>query len=160
MNETSNNYNERRTWDIFSKFLGHSSRNKDDDNGNKDDDGGGNNLELEVDESFLLNIKHQLLGKAESFDLPNCPERGFRATSFKFCSFSRPYTRAMHASWICFFASYSVQFAMAPLLPQLEVSLNLSQQDIWLVSVLRIRHFFTGGAFLHFILTYYVCVVE
>jgi hypothetical protein len=83
---------------------------------------------------FVLNAKEKLLGKTDHFDLPNSPERGFRAITFSVFRMSRPYMRAMHASWVCFFASYSVQFAMAPLLPQLEVSLNLSKQDIWLVS--------------------------
>ena len=114
----------RKRWNFFSNCFG----TGDDDN---DDN---NDIDVEIDESFLLNVKEHLLGKTESFDLPNSPERGFRATSFRFFSISRPYMRAMHASWICFFASYSVQFAMAPLLPQLGVSLNLTKQDIWLVS--------------------------
>lgn len=82
---------------------------------------------------YVMHAKEKLLGKTDHFDLPNSPERGFRATTFAAFRLSRPYMRAMHASWICFFASYSVQFAMAPLLPQLKLSLNLSKQDIWLV---------------------------
>lgn len=89
--------------------------------------------EEDDEDEYMLNAKENLLEQANTFDLPYSPDRGFRATSFKFWSVARPHMRAMHASWICFFASYSVQFAMAPLLPQLQVSLNLTKQDIWLV---------------------------
>jgi NNP family nitrate/nitrite transporter-like MFS transporter len=98
-------------------------------------------------EGFIF-AKEELLGRAESFDLPHSADRGYRATAFKFCSISRPYMRAMHASWICFFASYSVQFAMAPLLPQLELSLNLTKQDIWLSNVWMV----VGGIPMRFVL--------
>ncbi|KAL3915052.1 MAG: hypothetical protein SGILL_005825, partial [Bacillariaceae sp.] len=100
------------------------------------------------DLEFVLNVKEQLLGKTESFDLPNSAERGFRATTFRAASITRPYMRAMHASWICFFASYFVQFAMAPLLPQLAQSLHLSKKDIWLSNVWMV----VGGIPMRFIL--------
>ncbi|KAG7358794.1 high affinity nitrate/nitrite transporter transmembrane protein [Nitzschia inconspicua] len=107
-----------------------------------------NSDESEDDFEFVVHAKEILLGRTDNFDLPNCPERGFRATTFSVFSMSRPYMRAMHASWICFFASYSVQFAMAPLLPQLELSLNLSKQDIWLSNVWMV----VGGIPMRFIL--------
>jgi NNP family nitrate/nitrite transporter-like MFS transporter len=100
------------------------------------------------DLEFVLTVKDQLLGKTETFDLPNSAERGFRATTFRAASVSRPYMRAMHASWICFFASYFVQFAMAPLLPQLGQTLHLSKKDIWLSNVWMV----VGGIPMRFIL--------
>lgn len=102
--------------------IGNNGNDKDNDENDDDDD-----------DNYMLHAKENLLGQARDFDLPYSPERGFRATTFKFCSLSRPHMRAMHASWICTFASFSVQFAMAPLLPQLQASLSLTKQDIWLV---------------------------
>lgn len=84
-----------------------------------------------LDDDTLLYAKERLLEKAAHFPLPVAAERGYRATQFKFCSTARPHMRAMHASWICFFASGACQFAMAPLLPQLQKSLGLSKQDVW-----------------------------
>jgi hypothetical protein len=87
------------------------------------------------DDDDLLYAKDRLLNKADTFTLQYSPERGYRATEMNFCSMSRPHMRAMHASWICFFASYFVQFAMAPLLPQLQISFNLTKRDIWWTNV-------------------------
>lgn len=84
-----------------------------------------------MDDETLLYAKERLLEKANHFDLPYEPDRGYRATQFRFFGASRPHMRAMHASWICFFASGACQFAMAPLLPQLQKSLDLTKQDIW-----------------------------
>jgi NNP family nitrate/nitrite transporter-like MFS transporter len=86
-------------------------------------------------DSCLFTSKERLLDKAHDFTLSYNPDGGYRATELKFFSFSRPHMRAMHASWICFFASYFVQFAMAPLLPQIQESLHLTKRDIWLTNV-------------------------
>lgn len=100
---------------------------------NNDDDDDDDEDDLE-DERMMF-AKERLLEQVESFTLLFSPERGYRATELKFCSFARPHMRAMHASWICFFASGFVQFAMAPLLPQLQESLSLTKQDIWWTNV-------------------------
>ena len=84
-----------------------------------------------LDDDALMYAKERLLEKAAHFQLPYEADRGYRATQFQFCSTARPHMRAMHASWICFFASGACQFAMAPLLPQLQKSLHLSKQDVW-----------------------------
>ena len=89
----------------------------------------------EEEEEFLFNAKQRLLEKASQFKLGYSPERGYRATEFQFFNWSRPHMRAMHMSWICFFASYYVQFAMAPLLPQIQSSLKLTKRDIWSTNV-------------------------
>jgi NNP family nitrate/nitrite transporter-like MFS transporter len=83
----------------------------------------------------VFTSKERLLDKIQEFTLAYNPDRGYRATEFKFFSFSRPHMRAMHASWICYFASYFVQFSMAPILPYLQESLHLTQRDIWLTNV-------------------------
>jgi MFS transporter, NNP family, nitrate/nitrite transporter len=98
-----------------------SNEENDDDN---DDDGG----------ASLLSSKDRLLQQTERFDLNHSPERGYRATEMNFLSMKRPHMRAMHASWICFFASNFVQYAMAPLLPQLQTSFHLTKRDIWLTN--------------------------
>ena len=49
---------------------------------------------------------------------------GYRIQIFPFC---RPHMRAMHTSWICFFASYFVQFAMAP--PTCATASKMSPSD-------------------------------
>ena len=87
------------------------------------------------DTDSLFTSKERLIDKAKDFTLAYTPDRGYRATELKFLSFCRPHMRAMHASWICFFASYFVQFAMSPLLPQLQESLHLTKRDIWLTNV-------------------------
>eukprot|EP00934_Nitzschia_sp_Nitz4_P004365 Nitzschia sp. Nitz4//scaffold234_size30613//21298//23176//NITZ4_007965-RA/size30613-augustus-gene-0.26-mRNA-1//1//CDS//3329543422//4355//frame0 len=99
--------------------------------------GGNQHMEdlIDDEEDWMLDAKSRLLDKAQNFDIMYNAERGFRATELKFCSFHRPHMRAMHASWICFFASGFVQFAMAPLLPQLQDSLHLSKEDIWWTNV-------------------------
>jgi NNP family nitrate/nitrite transporter-like MFS transporter len=90
----------------------------------------------EDDDERMMFAKERLLEQASQFQLTHSPERGYRATEFQLCgNFSRPHMRAMHASWICFFAAGAVQFAMAPLLPQLQESLSLSKQDIWWTNV-------------------------
>lgn len=76
-------------------------------------------------------IKEQLLARSDRFTLPFDVERGYRAKKMKFFSFRRPFMRAFHASWICFFTSFFVQFSQAPLLPEIKNSLNLSKSDIW-----------------------------
>lgn len=39
--------------------------------------------------------------------------------------------RAFHGSWSCFFASFFTQFAIAPLLPVIGKSLQLSKKQVW-----------------------------
>jgi hypothetical protein len=84
------------------------------------------------DDDYLLR-KERMLAQSSTFDLPYSEERGFRALTYKFWSFKRPYMRAVHSSSICFFTSYAVQYCIPPLLPQLQNSLQLSKQDVWSV---------------------------
>ena len=102
--------------------------------GDSDDDGSSDGDDHDEEDS-LLSSKDRLLHQAKGFDLEFNPDRGYRATELKLLSVARPHMRAMHASWICFFSSYFVQFSMAPLLPQLQSTFNLSKRDIWLTNV-------------------------
>jgi NNP family nitrate/nitrite transporter-like MFS transporter len=109
----------------------HPNNNNDNNNHNNDDVDDSE----DDDEEFLLPAKERLLHQVSNFSLAHSIERGYRATELQFCSMARPHMRAMHASWICFFASYFTQFAMAPLLPQLQISLDLTKRDIWWTNV-------------------------
>jgi MFS transporter, NNP family, nitrate/nitrite transporter len=125
----------RRTSNTFCVPTCCTSNKDDDDDDDKDD------LSCEDDDendedggASLLSSKDRLLQQTERFDLTHSPERGYRATEMNFLSMKRPHMRAMHASWICLFASTFVQYAMAPLLPQLQTSFHLSKRDIWLTN--------------------------
>jgi len=91
----------------------------------------------ETDESLhneydiLDEEKEDLLAQANNFQLPFDSDRGFRGTELHFWSYARPHMRAFHASWICYFTSFFVQFSQAPLLPEIQDSLALSKSDIW-----------------------------
>lgn len=84
------------------------------------------------DELDALNqAKEDLLAKSHGFKVEFDVDRGFRGTELQLCSFSRPHMRAFHASWICFFTGFFVQFAAAPLLHDIQKSLSLSKSDVW-----------------------------
>ena len=105
---------------------------KRDDHGLQNDDTDNGEEEDEEEEYFHFDlIKEQLLVKSYRFALNHDVDRGYRAKELQFFSFERPFMRAFHASWICFFTSFYVQFSQAPLLPEIKNSLNLSKSDIW-----------------------------
>ena len=58
-----------------------------------------------------------------------------RATEFNLCQISRPHMRAFHCAWFSFFLAFYVWFAVAPLLSEIQMTLNLSKQDIWTSSI-------------------------
>ena len=93
-------------------------------------------------------IKEQLLARSDRFALSHDVDRGYRAKELRFFSFKRPFMRAFHASWICFFASFFVQFSQAPLLPEIKNSLNLTKSDIWWTNVWMM----VGGVPMRFLL--------
>ena len=80
-------------------------------------------------------LSHRLLTRAQSFSLPHDTDRGFRGNTLKLSSFKRPHMRAFHGSWICYFISLFLQFAMCPLLPEIASSLNLTKSDVWLTNI-------------------------
>ena len=62
-------------------------------------------------------------------------EEGDRATQIKLCSAARPHSRALHCAWISFFLAFTIWFAPAPLLKEIQTSLGLSKKEIWTSSI-------------------------
>lgn len=77
----------------------------------------------------------ELLARIQHFQLPFDADRGYRGTTLHVRSFARPHMRAFHASWICYFTSFFVQFSPAPLLPEIQRSLHLTKADIWWTNI-------------------------
>jgi len=105
-----------------------------------DDDDSSYDLDLDVDDDDDIETtiaaldrraKEQILGRVSQFRVEFDADRGYRATRLKFWSWSRPHMRAFHASWMCFFADFFVQYSQAPLLSQIQTSLDLKRSDIW-----------------------------
>lgn len=59
------------------------------------------------------------------------PDDDDKATEIKLCSFARPQMRAFHWSWFSFFTAFFVWFAIAPLLPEIKITLDLNKKDLW-----------------------------
>lgn len=101
------------------------------------------------DEDYLLHSQERLLERASRLiTLPHDVDRAYRGKELRLLSFARPHMRAFHGSWICFFLSFFVQFALAPLLPEIQTSLSLTKADIWLTNIWSM----VGGVFLRFML--------
>jgi NNP family nitrate/nitrite transporter-like MFS transporter len=69
--------------------------------------------------------------KFDTYDLPVDSNQNNKATRIKLCSFARPHMRAFHCSWWSFFIAFFIWFAIAPLLPEVKDSLDITKQDIW-----------------------------
>ena len=106
------------------------------------------------DDDDSSNDSHQILSaerqaeRAKTFTIPFDKDRGYRATELNFSSFDRPHMRAFHGSWMSVFVSYYVQFAMSPLLPDIQQSLGLTLRDIWLTNIWSV----VGGIPMKFLL--------
>lgn len=61
--------------------------------------------------------------------------QGDRSTEISLFSAARPHMRGFHFSWIGFFCAFLAWFAIAPLLPQIAWTLNLSRDQIWNSSI-------------------------
>jgi NNP family nitrate/nitrite transporter-like MFS transporter len=66
-----------------------------------------------------------------SYDLPVDPNQDDKATKLKICSFQRPHMRTFNYLWWSFFVAFFVWFAIAPLLPAIQETLDLSSRDMW-----------------------------
>jgi NNP family nitrate/nitrite transporter-like MFS transporter len=55
--------------------------------------------------------------------------------------------RAFHCSWFCFFIAFFIWFAIAPLLPEVKVTLDLTKQQIWTSNICSVA----GTIFLRFV---------
>lgn len=84
-----------------------------------------------------------------NFHLPVDENQDFKATKLKLLSFNRPHMRAFHYSWWSFFCAFFLWFAMAPLLPEIQASLNLDDSQIWVTNIVSVAsallsRFFVG----------------
>jgi NNP family nitrate/nitrite transporter-like MFS transporter len=86
--------------------------------------------------------------KYDSYQLKVDPEQDDRADEIKLCNFSRPHMRAFHFSWIGFFIAFFIWFAIAPLLSEIRVTLDLSKKEIWTSSIVGVG----GTIFMRFLL--------
>lgn len=73
--------------------------------------------------------------KYERYDLPVDQEEGDRATEIRLFSFKRPHMRALHCAWISFFLAFTLWFAPAPLLKEIQDTLGLSKKEVWTSSI-------------------------
>jgi NNP family nitrate/nitrite transporter-like MFS transporter len=56
--------------------------------------------------------------------------------------------RVFRCSWICFFIAFFIWFAIAPLMPEVQISLDLSKQQLWTSNIIAVA----GTIFLRFLL--------
>eukprot|EP00980_Cylindrotheca_fusiformis_P002377 scaffold546_cov115-Cylindrotheca_fusiformis.AAC.6 len=76
------------------------------------------------------------------------PDQDDRATEIKLCNFSRPHMRAFHFSWIGFFIAFFIWFAIAPLLSEIQDTLDLDKKEVWTSSIVGVG----GTIFMRFLL--------
>lgn len=70
-----------------------------------------------------------------------------KATELKILSFARPHMRAFHYSWWSFFIAFFIWFSIAPLLPAVKDTLQLSKKDIWTTNIVAV----SGDIFCRFL---------
>ena len=73
--------------------------------------------------------------KYDRYDVPVDHHEGDRALELKLCSCKRPHMRGLHCAWISFFLAFMIWFAPAPLLKEIQDTLNLTKQQIWESSI-------------------------
>jgi len=76
------------------------------------------------------------------------PKQDDRAVEIALCSISRPHMRAFHCAWTSFFVAFLCWFAIAPLLSEVTISLNLTKQQIWTSNMFSV----TGSAILRIVI--------
>eukprot|EP00567_Pseudictyota_dubia_P010469 CAMPEP_0197445520 /NCGR_PEP_ID=MMETSP1175-20131217/10718_1 /TAXON_ID=1003142 /ORGANISM="Triceratium dubium, Strain CCMP147" /LENGTH=508 /DNA_ID=CAMNT_0042976493 /DNA_START=1 /DNA_END=1527 /DNA_ORIENTATION=- len=69
------------------------------------------------------------------YSIPVDPDQDDKGTELKLCNFKRPHMRAFHFSWWGFFIAFFIWFAIAPLLPVIADTLDLSKQQIWTTNI-------------------------
>mmetsp|Transcript_3310 Transcript_3310/g.4639 ORF Transcript_3310/g.4639 Transcript_3310/m.4639 type:complete len:203 (-) Transcript_3310:103-711(-) len=84
-----------------------------------------------------INSKYNIICPS-TFTIATDPDQGYKGTEIRLCSFQRPHMRAFHGSWMCFFVAFLVWFSYAPLLPQVQKDLSLSDSDIWLTNIFSV----------------------
>jgi NNP family nitrate/nitrite transporter-like MFS transporter len=86
--------------------------------------------------------------KYAEYSIDTDPEQDDKATEIKLCSFARPHMRAFHCSWWGFFIAFFIWFAIAPLLSEIKITLDLSKQELWTSSIVGVG----GTIFMRFVL--------
>jgi len=87
------------------------------------------------------------LKKYQTYDLKVDPDQDDKASEIKLCSFARPHMRAFHCSWCCFFIAFFIWFSIAPLLPEVKITLDLEKADLWTSNICGVA----GTIFLRFV---------
>ena len=87
------------------------------------------------------------LRKYQTYYVKVDPDQDDKATEIKLMSFKRPHMRAFHCSWMGFFTAFFIWFAIAPLLPEIKVTLDLTKQQIWTSNICSVA----GTVFMRFI---------
>jgi len=85
--------------------------------------------------------------KYDTYYIAVDPNQDDKATEIKLLSFKRPHMRAFHFSWMCFFTAFFIWFAIAPLLPEVAISLGLTKQQIWTSNICSVA----GTIFMRFV---------
>jgi len=84
----------------------------------------------------------------KTYDCKVDPDQNDKAMEIKLCSFARPHMRAFHCSWWTFFVAFFIWFAIAPLLPEIKLTLNLTGQQVWTSNICSVA----GTIFMRFLL--------
>lgn len=92
----------------------------------------GNATEIKKYDTYFINVD---------------PDQDDKATEIKLLSFKRPHMRAFHCSWMGFFTAFFIWFAIAPLLPEIQITLGISKKDIWTSNICSVA----GTIFMRFI---------
>ena len=86
--------------------------------------------------------------KYTSYNLLVDPSQNDKAVEIILASLARPHMRGFHLSWLSFFICFFLWFALAPLLGDVEKSLGLSKQELWMSSMYSVA----GSALLRIII--------
>lgn len=90
----------------------------------------------------------QEIKKYQTYSINVDSDQDDKATEIKLCSLARPHMRAFHCAWWSFFIAFFIWFAIAPLLSEIQDTLELSKEEIWTSSIVGVG----GTIFMRFIL--------
>jgi len=78
------------------------------------------------------------MNQYQKYSIKVDPNQDDKATEIRICNASRPHMRAFHCAWFGYFITFIVWFAIAPLLPEIKKSLNLSNNEIWTSNIVSV----------------------
>lgn len=73
--------------------------------------------------------------KYKRYNIPVDHAEGDRATLINLFSLKRPHMRGLHCAWVSFFLAFMIWFAPAPLLKEIQDTLQLTKAEIWTSSI-------------------------